>query len=132
MENKTVEEKIKVMQGFLEGKQIQQERYDGTWINLLGDPPRWNWLDCNYRIKPEAKTVPMSLETFPKRVPVWVRRKNWIHDTEAMVVTVRKDMFAIYGGAADCLITWQKAFDEGYEYATAASDWKKMQVEIES
>ena len=48
-------EMISVMQQSISGKQIQIETTDG-WRDLNGLPD-WNWIDCNYRAKPNRYKV---------------------------------------------------------------------------
>lgn len=47
---KTDAEKIAVMQGFVDGRQIEI-KLGGDW-SAVGQP-RWSWSNCDYRIKPE-------------------------------------------------------------------------------
>lgn len=54
---KTTQEKIEVMQAYANGEQIQFKVYGGVkWFDA--NPPKWNWTDCDYRIKPEKKYRP--------------------------------------------------------------------------
>lgn len=51
----TTEEKIAVMQACVDGKTIQicpsgRSNWSDTKI-----PPQWNWVDFNYRVKPEPR-----------------------------------------------------------------------------
>lgn len=69
----TTEEKIKVMQAYLEGKQIQCKavKYD-ICIWLDDNNPSWDWNNCEYRIKSEPtyrpyKDIEEMLEDFKKR-----------------------------------------------------------------
>lgn len=58
----TTQEKIEVMQAYLDGKQIQL-RYDHMliWEDLLpGCEPIWNWGDRDFRVKPEPKLRPYN------------------------------------------------------------------------
>lgn len=50
-------EAIKVMQGFVDGKELES-MYDGKWGPATA--PRWNWDNTEYRIKPTA-----TLRDFP-------------------------------------------------------------------
>jgi len=55
---KTLEEKIEVMQGYLDGKIIQDNIY-GEWTDwACPNPPLFEWTNHDYRIKPENKQVP--------------------------------------------------------------------------
>lgn len=56
------QEKIAIMQAYLDGKQIQvkyDESYD--WDDMRIDiEPDWDWECCNYRVKPEHKLRPYA------------------------------------------------------------------------
>ena len=60
---KTTAEKIQVMQAYQEGKQIEFK-----YKNVLNHPewricnfePYWDWLTCDYRVKPELSYEPYS------------------------------------------------------------------------
>jgi len=43
-------EAIRVMQAFVDGKKVEYQISDGTW--LVGLTPSWNWPSTRYRIKP--------------------------------------------------------------------------------
>ena len=49
------EEKIKVMQAFVEGKTIERLR-NGEWVGFDCEPS-WDWYKYSYRIKPEPKII---------------------------------------------------------------------------
>ena len=74
-------EAIKVMQAWLDGKEVEW-RYpkaeDEEW-SPTGDPSRGEtqtWSETfEYRIKRAPKVVPWTAETFPKDRPVWVKNK---------------------------------------------------------
>lgn len=51
-------EKIKVMQAYVEGKQIQI-KINNEWDNI--DDPTWSWSNYSYRIKPEKKIIDLSV-----------------------------------------------------------------------
>ena len=80
---------IKVMQAYVEGKQIQYKD-DEVWIDI--DDPDWDWHNWEYRIKPEPNYRP-----FRDSEECWQEMLNhrpfgWIKDKEdghyAMVTTV--------------------------------------------
>ena len=60
---KTTAEKIQVMQAYQEGKQIEFR-----YMHVFGYPewricncePDWDWLTCDYRVKPEPSYEPYS------------------------------------------------------------------------
>jgi len=52
------QEKIKIMQAFVDGKVIQVTARGGDWVDMSQlDNPGWNWHGCTYRIKPESKVI---------------------------------------------------------------------------
>lgn len=56
---KTIEEKIKVMQHFANGGEVESSDKDkGNWTNIK--EPVWNWNYFDYRIKEGKKTVTME------------------------------------------------------------------------
>ena len=63
---KTTKEMIDVMQAFERGEQIEViniEDEEGEWCKVT--KPIWDWLDCDYRVKPKKKYVPFeSAEEF--------------------------------------------------------------------
>ena len=80
---------IKVMQAYVEGKQIQYKD-DEVWIDI--DDPDWDWHNWEYRVKPESNYRP-----FRDVEECWQEMLNhrpfgWIKDKEdghyAMVTTV--------------------------------------------
>lgn len=58
---------IIVMQEWLQGKRAQAcMKGSGRWYDLKEDePPLWDWLNQEYRIKPEPKLVPLGPEDVP-------------------------------------------------------------------
>ena len=50
---KTTEEKIAVMQAWVDGLDIEYCIYTEGWSNeyILMDNPSWDWVGCDYRIK---------------------------------------------------------------------------------
>ena len=80
---------IKVMQAYVEGKQIQYKD-DEVWIDI--DDPDWDWHNWEYRIKPEPNYRP-----FRNAEECWQEMQKhhpfgWIKDKEdghySMVTTV--------------------------------------------
>ena len=64
-------EAIRVMQAFVDGKEVQtmyDEKWQTTNINS------WNWFDCNYRIKPTATLRPWTSDEVP--LGAWMRFKR--------------------------------------------------------
>ena len=55
-------EAIKVMQAFVDGKEVQS-MYDGKWASVT--VPRWSWDDTQYRIKPTPVLRPWTADEVP-------------------------------------------------------------------
>ena len=83
---------IKVMQAYVEGKQIQYKD-DEVWIDI--DDPDWDWHNWEYRIKPEPNYRPFrdSEECWQEmqnhRPFGWIKNKNNGH--YAMITKVNAD-----------------------------------------
>lgn len=111
----TTEEKIKVMQAYVDGKQIETRfatRDNDPWKNCIN--PVWNWLHKEYRIKPEAKELTYRpykdteemiadyKERFKANVPpyavplIWVRSKLSKH-TKGELITIFEDNSIYFG-----------------------------------
>ena len=89
---------IKVMQAYVEGKQIQYKD-DEVWIDI--DDPDWDWHNCEYRIKPEPNYRP-----FRDSEECWQEMQKhqpfgWIKDKEdghySMVAMVDDAVIRISG-----------------------------------
>ena len=80
---------IKVMQAYVEGKQIQYKD-DEVWIDI--ENPDWDWHNWEYRIKPESNYRPFKnteecWQEMQKHHPFgWIKDKEDGHYT--MVTTV--------------------------------------------
>ena len=83
---------IKVMQAYVEGKQIQYKD-DEVWIDI--DDPDWDWHNWEYRIKPEPNYRPFRnaeecwQEMQNHRPFGWIKNKNNGH--YAMITKVNAD-----------------------------------------
>ena len=89
MRRKYTADCIKVMQAYVEGKQIQYKD-DEVWIDI--ECPDWDWHHWEYRVKPESKYRP-----FINTEECWQEMQKhhpfgWIKDKEdghySMVTTV--------------------------------------------
>ena len=83
---------IKVMQAYVEGKQIQYKD-DEVWIDI--DDPDWDWHNWEYPIKPEPNYRPFRdveecWQEMQKHRPFgWIKNKNNGH--YAMITKVNAD-----------------------------------------
>ena len=65
-------EAIRVMQAFVDGKEVQYEVPNKEWITT--DQPAWNFISYTYRIKPTAKLRPWTADEVP--LGAWMRSKH--------------------------------------------------------
>ena len=65
-------EAIRVMQAYVDGKEVQYEVPNKEWITT--DQPAWNFISYNYRIKPTAKLRPWTADKVP--LGAWMRFKR--------------------------------------------------------
>lgn len=84
----TTEEKIKIMQASLEGKEIEValQRDPSYWF--LTETPRWNWEAYVYRIKPEQPKP--KYRPFKNIDEAFQATKERKEGAEAMVEKIRK------------------------------------------
>ena len=75
-------EAIRVMQAFVDGKDVQS-MYEGKWS--LVHVPRWNWDDTQYRIKPTPTFRPWTADEVP--LGAWIRYKRALHDRSILAWT---------------------------------------------
>ena len=68
-------EAIRVMQAFVDGKEVEYKRHDGFW--MLTTLPLWNWNSIEYRRKPAAKLRPWTADEVP--LGAWIRRKDALY-----------------------------------------------------
>jgi hypothetical protein len=72
MNKKQTIEAIRVMQAFVDGKEVQFYVGLDRWDTLIS--PDWNWQDCEYRIKPTPVLRPWTADEVP--LGAWMRYKN--------------------------------------------------------
>jgi hypothetical protein len=65
-------EAIRIMQAYVDGKEVQYEVPNKEWITT--DQPAWNFISYNYRIKPTAKLRPWTADQVP--LGAWMRFKR--------------------------------------------------------
>ena len=100
MRKKYTEDCIKVMQAYVEGKQIQYKD-DEVWIDI--ENPDWDWHNWEYRIKPEPKYRPFAnaqecLEEMKKHQPFgWVKDKYSFCPIEMICDSFSKECIKCYG-----------------------------------
>lgn len=85
----TTQEKIEVMQAYLDGKKIEVAAQKDLSYWIASEAPAWNWEDCVYRIKPEPpkpkyrpfKDVDEAFQA-TKEIGDIIRRKDGITSRE--------------------------------------------------
>ena len=64
-------EAIRVMQAYVDGKEVEFKCGSMDWNST--DKPEWNWIAYDYRIKPTAKLRPWTADEVP--LGAWMRFK---------------------------------------------------------
>ena len=98
-------ESIRVMQAFVDGKEVES-LYGGKWA--LACIPRWDWDDTDYRIKPTAKLRPWTADEVP--LGAWGRnpqypKTRWLIDRTSSEEN-RMDWCKNYEHSTDGGKTW--------------------------
>ena len=65
-------EAIRVMQAFVDGKEVEFKWGSMDWNST--NKPEWNWSAYDYRIKPTAKLRPWTADEVP--LGAWMRSKR--------------------------------------------------------
>ena len=106
---------IKVMQAFVDGKEVEylgkkwdsKESFKQDWCYTLS--PLWNFEHYDYRIKPTTVLRPWTADEVP--LGAWVlekanRERRWlitdVHDQE-----FRSDLLKLYEHSTDGGVTWK-------------------------
>jgi hypothetical protein len=107
-------EAIKVMQAFVDGKEVEQKNNHHLTNALpLWNPapsPAWNWGDDikNYRIKPTATLRPWTADEVP--LGAWMRKKQAVPHRWVVIETGdelwRQDWCKNHEHSTDCGKTW--------------------------
>lgn len=74
-------EAIKLMQAFVDGKEVEL-RYNGKWAS--NDSPSWNWSGCIYRIKPTPVLRSWTADEVP--LGAWMRVKDSPHTGRRILI----------------------------------------------
>jgi hypothetical protein len=99
-------EAIRVMQAFVDGKEVEALSPDKKWRRT--PLPRWGWDDTEYRIKPTPTFRPWNADEVP--LGAWMRKKQdltcrWLLSMTANDA-VRKDMSECSEHSTDGGVTW--------------------------
>ena len=76
-------EAIRVMQAYVDGKEVEVLSFSEKWERAT--TPRWGWNDTQYRIKPTAKLRPWTADEVP--LGAWIRYKRALHDRSILAWT---------------------------------------------
>lgn len=119
MNRKETAERIKIMQAFVDGKQIQYKEYDGKWKDVKD--PIWS-CDNEYRIKPEPKYRPFAnidecWQEMQKHQPFgWVKKTcgncNFLHIMELYSTGIVINSVDNFGCFKNLIKTYNVAFVE--------------------
>ena len=99
-------EAIRVMQAFVDGKEVQYEVPNKEWITT--DQPAWNFISYTYRIKPTATLRPWTADEVP--LGAWGRnpqypKTRWLIDRTSIEEN-RIDWCKSYEHSTDGGKTW--------------------------
>jgi len=100
-------EAIKVMQAFVDGKEVIARHVGiGRWETLSS--PKWNWEDCEYRIKPTPVLRPWTSDEVP--LSAWMRKKQDVSHRWVVIDTAdglwRQRWFEESEHSTDKGVTW--------------------------
>ena len=74
---------IRVMQGYVDGKELEILSPFGKWERATA--PRWQWDDTEYRIKRTPVLRPWTADEVP--LGAWMREKKALHDRRILAWT---------------------------------------------
>jgi hypothetical protein len=99
-------EAIRVMQAFVDGKEVRYKAPNNEWLPT--NNPAWNWFDCEYRIKPTPVLRPWTADEVP--LGAWMRDVSK-QDNRWLIFTsgndgVRKEWLVGCEHSTDKGVTW--------------------------
>jgi hypothetical protein len=101
---------IRVMQAFVDGKEVEHWYYE-MWVKI--HVPRWDWGNTEYRIKPTPVLRPWTADEVP--LGAWMRKKQDVSHRWVLIDT------------GDGL--WRQAWFEDSEHSTdGGKTWKECGV----
>ncbi len=74
MTREETKEAIRIMQAFVDGKEVDVQRLLDGSVWMPAGAPCWDWLNGNYRIKPTATLRPWTADEVP--LGAWMRFKR--------------------------------------------------------
>jgi len=79
-------EAIRVMQAFVDGKEVEASTFGELWST--SDDPSWNFTSVRYRIKPTATLRPWTADEVP--LGAWIRYKGNNQSIRMLIVCNRE------------------------------------------
>jgi len=73
MNREQTKEAIRIMQAFVDGKEVEVQLPAGNWETMA---PNWNWRDTEYRIKPTPVLRPWTADEVPVGAIVRYKENN--------------------------------------------------------
>ena len=102
-------EAIRVMQAYVDGKEVEfQISNGGRWVTAM--TPGWNWPEATFRIKPTATLRPWTADEVP--LGAQVRSKSYHPDYRSLITTSgnpihREGWLNGYEHSTDGGVTWK-------------------------
>ena len=109
MNPEQTKEAIRVMQAFVDGKEVECTRLGYSDWRPSG-PPCWSWNTFDYRIKPTAKLRPWTADEVP--LGAQVRSRSYHPDHRSMIIQsgnpiLREGWLNYYEHSTDGGVTWK-------------------------
>ena len=78
-------EAIRIMQAYVDGKEVEAQRPIAGSCWIPASEPRWDWFNCTYRIKPTETLRPWTADEVP--LGAQVRSKSYHPDHRSLITT---------------------------------------------
>ena len=101
-------EAIRIMQAYVDGKEVQYEVPNKEWITT--DQPAWNFISYTYRIKPTTVLRPWTADEVP--LGGQLRSKSYHPDYRSLIASsgnpiLREGWLDAYEHSTDGGVTWK-------------------------
>ena len=113
---KTLEEKIKIMQAALDGKQIEITNGQDPWEKIIS--PDWNWTNFDYRIKPENKQVPFDFSD--EEILFGRKVKNKVNVGTSLIYSVYHNSVICFGRS----VSYDELFQNFEIWSNTLNRWE--------
>lgn len=108
MNPEQTKEAIRVMQAYVDGKEVEYKWGLMDWNSI--DKPEWNWSAYDYRIKPTATLRPWTAD----EVPVGAQTRSKLKPSERFLITqsnlslnLKQWLLGEYEHSTDGGVTWK-------------------------